>query len=577
MILFEKIRWKNLLSTGNHFTEVELNKDSTTLIIGTNGAGKSTILDALCFVLYGKAFRKINKSQLINTTNEKGTLVEIEFNVNKTEWKVERGIKPNIFKIYRNGEELDQKASANDQQKWLEQNVLKMNYKSFTQIVILGSSTFVPFMQLPVSSRREVVEDLLDIKIFSSMNTLIKDKIRSAREEIRVLELRKESLNDKVSMQKNFIEELENRSYLDIEDKKDKIQKTLDITEGLMNHNIELDENMKTHQQRLTEFEGSTEKLREYGNIKGRISQKITTCIKEHKFYDDNTVCPTCHQDIEESFRVNRKEDSHNKAKELQKGYEELLGAIKTEETRESTFTEISGQISSILNDISKNHTQISGYQRRIKELESEIQTITKRLENRNSEHEKLSSYKASLKQVLVDYSELKDNYDYFLEANILLKDDGVKSSIIKKYIPMINQQVNKYLQMMDFYINFTLDEEFNENIESPIHDKFSYASFSEGEKMRIDLALLFTWREIARMKNSIVTNLLIMDEVFDSSLDGLGTDEFLKIIRYVIKDANAFVISHKQDLVEKFNNILEFKKVKGFSILRGVDKGSIG
>ena len=566
MILFEKIRWKNLLSTGNHFTEVELNKDSTTLIIGTNGAGKSTILDALCFVLYGKAFRKINKSQLINTTNEKGTLVEIEFNVNKTEWKVERGIKPNIFKIYRNGEELDQKASANDQQKWLEQNVLKMNYKSFTQIVILGSSTFVPFMQLPVSSRREVVEDLLDIKIFSSMNTLIKDKIRSAREEIRVLELRKESLNDKVSMQKNFIEELENRSYLDIEDRKDKIQKTLDITEGLMNHNIELDENMKTHQQRLTEFEGSTEKLREYGNIKGRISQKISTCIKEHKFYDDNTVCPTCHQDIEESFRVNRKEDSHNKAKELQKGYEELLGAIKTEETRESTFTEISGQISSILNDISKNHTQISGYQRRIKELESEIQKLTTQLEDRNSEHQKLEEFRETLKDTYEELAKKREDISYYDFTYNLLKDGGVKSKIIKKYLPLINKSVNNYLQQMEFYINFKLDDEFNETIESPIHEDFSYSSFSEGEKMRIDLALLFTWREVARYKNSVNTNLLIMDEVFDSSLDGFGTDEFLKIIRYRISDANIFVISHKSGMEDKFQEVIKFEKCKGFS-----------
>ena len=566
MILFEKIRWKNLLSTGNHFTEVELNKDSTTLIIGTNGAGKSTILDALCFVLYGKAFRKINKNQLINTTNEKGTLVEIEFSVNKTEWKVERGIKPNIFKIHRNGEELDQKASANDQQKWLEQNVLKMNYKSFTQIVILGSSTFVPFMQLPVSSRREVVEDLLDIKIFSSMNTLIKDKIRCAKEDIRVLELRKDSLNDKVSMQKNFIEELENRSYLDIEDKKDKIQKTLDITEGLMNHNIELDENMKTHQQKLTEFEGSTEKLREYGNIKGRISQKISTCIKEHKFYDDNTVCPTCHQDIEESFRVNRKEDSHNKAKELQKGYEELLGAIKIEETRESTFTEISGQISSILNDISKNNTQISGYQRRIKELESEIQKLTTQLEDRNTEHQKLEGFRELLKDTYEDLARKREDISYYDFTYNLLKDGGVKSKIIKKYLPLINKSVNNYLQQMEFYINFKLDEEFNETIESPIHEDFSYSSFSEGEKMRIDLALLFTWREVARYKNSVNTNLLIMDEVFDSSLDGFGTDEFLKIIRYRISDANIFVISHKSGMEDKFQEVIKFEKCKGFS-----------
>ena len=566
MILFEKIRWKNLLSTGNHFTEVELNKDSTTLIIGTNGAGKSTILDALCFVLYGKAFRKINKAQLINTTNEKGTLVEIEFSVNQTEWKVERGIKPNTFKIWRNGEELDQKASANDQQKWLEQNVLKMNYKSFTQIVILGSSTFVPFMQLPTSSRREVVEDLLDIKIFSSMNMLIKDKIRGIREDIRVLELRKDSLSDKVQMQKNFIEELENRSHLDIETKKDRITQIQDTTEGLMNQNEKLNGEMSDLQEQLKEYEGSTKRLREFGNFKGKISQKISTHIKDHKFFNENTVCPTCEQDIEESFRVNRMEDSHNKAKELQKEYEQLLNVIKEEELRESLFKQTSGDISTLLNDISKNNTQISGYQRRIKELESEIQTLTKQLEDRNSEHKKLEEYRETLQGTYEELGKKREDISYYDFTYNLLKDGGVKTKIIKKYLPLINKSVNKYLQMMEFYINFTLDSEFNETIESPIHEDFSYSSFSEGEKMRIDLALLFTWREVARFKNSVNTNLLIMDEVFDSSLDGFGTDEFLKIIRYQITDANIFVISHKSGMEDKFQEVIKFEKCKGFS-----------
>ena len=566
MILFEKIRWKNLLSTGNHFTEVELNKDSTTLIIGTNGAGKSTILDALCFVLYGKAFRKINKAQLINTTNEKGTLVEIEFSVNQTEWKVERGIKPNTFKIWRNGEELDQKASANDQQKWLEQNVLKMNYKSFTQIVILGSSTFVPFMQLPTSSRREVVEDLLDIKIFSSMNMLIKDKIRGIREDIRVLELRKDSLSDKVQMQKNFIEELENRSHLDIETKKDRITQIQDTTEGLMNRNEKLNGEMSDLQEKLKEYEGSSKRLREFGNFKGKISQKISTHIKDHKFFNENTVCPTCEQDIEESFRVNRMEDSHNKAKELQKEYEQLLNVIKEEELRESLFKQTSGDISTLLNDISKNNTQISGYQRRIKELESEIQTLTKQLEDRNSEHKKLEEYRETLQGTYEELGKKREDISYYDFTYNLLKDGGVKTKIIKKYLPLINKSVNKYLQMMEFYINFTLDSEFNETIESPIHEDFSYSSFSEGEKMRIDLALLFTWREVARFKNSVNTNLLIMDEVFDSSLDGFGTDEFLKIIRYQITDANIFVISHKSGMEDKFQEVIKFEKCKGFS-----------
>ncbi len=566
MIIFEKIKWKNLLSTGNHFTEVELNKDPTTLIIGTNGAGKSTILDALCFVLYGKAFRRINKAQLINTTNEKNCLVEIEFSVNGIDWKVERGIKPNIFKIYRSGEPLDQSSSAVDQQKWLEQNVLKMNYKSFTQIVILGSSSFIPFMQLPTNSRREVVEELLDIKIFSSMNDIVKSKIRLIKEEVKTLDLKKESLKDKVNMQKDFIEKIENKSKTDIKDKETYIQKLLDQECMKMNRNESLNAELVALQDKLQNFSGSSDKLREYGSIKGKLSQKIASIVKEHKFFAENRVCPTCEQDIEEKFRLNRIDDSQNKAQELQEGFKQLQEVIKDEEYRESQFKTISGDISQLLNVISTNNAQISGFQRQVRGLESEIQTIASQIANKNTEHEKLEEFGTSLQNTYELLSEKKESISYYDFTYNLLKDGGVKSQIIKKYLPLINQQVNKYLQMMDFYINFKLDEEFNETIETPIHEDFSYSSFSEGEKMRIDLSLLFTWREIARIKNSVNTNLLIMDEVFDSSLDGLGTDEFLKIIRYVIKDANIFVISHKSGMEDKFENLLRFEKVKGFS-----------
>ena len=568
MIIFEKIRWKNLLSTGNQFTEVNLNNAQTTLIVGTNGAGKSTILDALTFSLYGKSFRKINKAQLINSTNEKNCLVEIEFTVNGTEWKVERGIKPNIFKIYRSGEPLDQSSSAIDQQKWLEQNVLKMNYKSFTQIVILGSSSFVPFMQLPSNSRREVVEDLLDIKIFSSMNDIVKSKIRLIKDEVKTLDLKKESLKDKVSMQKDFIEKIENKSKGDIKEKEEKIEKLLNQECNRMNDNENLNLSLVQLQNELKDYSNSTEKLREMGNIKGKLSQKISGIVKEHKFFSDNRVCPTCEQNIEESFRVNRIEDSQNKAQELQEGYKKLQEAIKEEELRESIFKKTTGEISKVLNDISTNNTQISGFQRQVRGLESEIQTITSQIANRNTEHEKLEEFRESLQDTYKLLADKKENISYYDFTYNLLKDGGVKSQIIKKYLPLINQQVNKYLQMMDFYINFKLDEEFNETIETPIHEDFSYSSFSEGEKMRIDLSLLFTWREIARIKNSVNTNLLIMDEVFDSSLDGLGTDEFLKIIRFVIKDANIFVISHKTGMEDKFENLLTFEKVKGFSNL---------
>jgi DNA repair exonuclease SbcCD ATPase subunit len=566
MITFKKITWSNFLSTGQHPTTVNLDENQTTLIIGSNGAGKSTILDALTFVLYGKSFRKINKSQLINSTNEKGCLVEIEFDVNSVHWKVQRGIKPNIFKIYRNDEELDQSASAIDQQKWLEQNVLKMNYKSFTQIVILGSSTFVPFMQLPTSSRREVVEDLLDIKIFSSMNDVIKGKIRSIREEVKTLELKKESLKDKVDMQKDFIHKIESQSKEDIDSKLSKITSLNDEVEKCFSQSMEKEDVLSTLKGQLKEFENAQERLREYGSIKGKLSQRIQTIVKEHKFFTENTVCPTCNQDIEELFRVNRISDSQSKAEELREGFEKLQSAIKNEELRESQFKSLSTQISEILNDISSFNVQITGFQRQIRGLESEIQTITSQIENRNTEHEKLETLRENLDKTYDELVERKENITYHDFIYSLLKDGGVKAKIIKKYLPLINQQVNKYLQMMDFYINFKLDEEFNETVESPIHEDFSYASFSEGEKMRIDLSLLFTWREIARVKNSVNTNLLIMDEVFDSSLDGFGTYEFLKIIRYIIKDANIFVISHKTGMEDKFDDVVKFEKHKGFS-----------
>ena len=568
MILFQKIKWKNLLSTGNHFTEVNLNKDQTTLIIGTNGAGKSTILDALTFVLYGKSFRKIRKDQLINSTNEKGTVVEIEFNVNGTEWKVVRGIKPNNFEIYKDNEFLDQSHSAIDQQKWLEQNVLKMNYKSFTQIVILGSSSFVPFMQLPSSSRREVVEELLDIKIFSSMNSLIKERIRSHKEEIRTFELSKTSVKDKISMQERFIEEVETTSKSNIKDKEDKIKSILNEENDLMNENIKLSEELDDFERAIQVYTGASDKLKKLGNIKGKLSQKVSTITKEHKFFTENTVCPTCTQDIDEEFRINKIDDAQNKAKELQSGFIELEKAINDEEDRERQFTSLTKEILTLTHGISKNNTQIAGCQKQIRDLESEIQRVTEQLANRNIEHDKLAELKQKLKSTQDKLSEKREDIFYHDFTYGLLKDGGVKSKIIKKYLPLINQQVNKYLQMMDFYINFKLDEEFNETIQSPIHDDFSYSSFSEGEKMRIDLALLFTWREVARFKNSVNTNLLIMDEVFDSSLDGMGTDEFLKIIRFVIKDANIFVISHKGGLEDKFQSVIRYEKIKGFSTI---------
>jgi len=566
MILFETVRWKNFLSTGNQYTEIDFTKHHTNLIIGTNGAGKSTVLDALCFSLFGKPFRKINKPQLINSTNEKDCKVEVCLSVNNTDWKIVRGIKPNVFEIWRNGSLMDQFASAIDQQKWLEQNVIKMNYKSFTQIVILGSAGFTPFMQLTTNNRREVIEDLLDIKIFSTMNNLLKEKLRDQKENVKVLTLKKESLMDKVDMQKNFIEELENRGKQNIKDKENHIEKLLHEEMELMRSNGIIEEDIFSLTKEIEGLDTAKAKLRKLGDLKGKISNKVSTITKEHKFFTENTVCPTCGQGIEEDLRINRITDAQNKAKELQSGYKELEDAINKEEERERQFLLLSKEITSLTHGISKNNTKVSGCQRQIRDLESEIQRTTDQLANRNIEDEKLESFKDNLRITYDELAQRKDTINYYDFSYSLLKDGGVKSKIIKKYLPLINQQVNRYLQMMDFYINFTLDEEFNETVQSPIHEDFSYASFSEGEKMRIDLALLFTWREVARMKNSVNTNLLIMDEVFDSSLDGFGTDEFMKIIRFVIKDANIFVISHKTDLHDKFENVIRFEKVKGFS-----------
>jgi DNA repair exonuclease SbcCD ATPase subunit len=566
MITFNKIRWKNFLSTGNQFTEIDFQKNNTNLIIGTNGAGKSTILDALTFVLFNRPFRKINKPQLANTTNERDCLVEIDFSVNNKEYVVRRGIKPNVFDIEVNGIPLHKEADDRANQKILEENILKLNYKSFTQIVILGSSSFVPFMQLTTSNRREVIEDLLDIRIFSAMNNIIKDKIREKKEQVKSLELKKETIKDKMKMQESFIEELENRGNANINANKDKIS-NLDIEVGVyMTENARTEEEIFKFTKEQEEVIGASEKLVKLNNLNGKISQKVSAITKEHKFFTENTVCPTCTQTIEEEFRLNRITDAKNKAKELQKGYQELEETIKFEQERERQFTILSKEITKLNHEISQNNTRINLNQRQIRDLESEIQTITQNLANRNTEHEKLEEFQNNLHKIFEDLSKKKEEIVYYDFAYSLLKDDGVKTKIIKKYLPFINQQVNRYLQMMDFYINFNLNEEFSETVKSPIHEDFSYSSFSEGEKMRIDLALLFTWREVARVKNSVNTNLLIMDEVFDSSLDGFGTDEFLKIIRYVIRDANIFVISHKSELHDKFETVLRFEKVKGFS-----------
>ena len=566
MITFQKIRYKNFLSSGNQFTEINFQQHHTNLVVGTNGAGKSTMLDALTFVLFNKPFRKINKPQLVNATNERDCLVEIEFQINSRQYLVRRGIKPNVFDIVVNGVEMHREADDRAMQRVLEDNILKVNYKSFTQIVILGSSTFVPFMQLTTANRREVIEDLLDIRIFSLMNNLLKDKIRTQKDQVKSLDLKKDTLKDKMKMQQDFIDELENRGNANINANKKKITKLDDEVGVYIKENETITNNVSSLQEQMSGITDAGSKLVKLNNLKGKLSQKVSAITKEHKFFTENTVCPTCTQEIEESFRLNKIEDAQNTAKELRNGYAELEQAIESEQERERQFNALSQEITKLTHGISQNNTRISLNQRQIRDLEHEIQTIAENLANRNTEHEKLDEFNSNLQQTIEYLADKKQEIVYHDFAYSLLRDDGVKTKIIKKYLPFINQQVNRYLQMMDFYINFHLDEEFKETVKSPIHEDFSYSSFSEGEKMRIDLALLFTWREVARVKNSVNTNLLIMDEVFDSSLDSFGTDEFLKIIRYVIHDANIFVISHKTDMYDKFESVIKFDKVKGFS-----------
>ena len=569
MIEFKTIRYKNFLSSGNYFTTISLNKDRDTLIVGANGAGKSTVLDALTFSLFGKPFRKINKGQLVNSVNEKDTKVEIEFNINKTEYRVLRGIKPNIFEIHKDGKKLNEDCSANDQQKSLETQILKLNYKSFTQIVILGSASFVPFMQLSAPHRREVIEDLLDIRVFSSMSDILKEKIKASRDNLKVLELKKESVGDKIVMQQRFIRSIEQEGEDGIRQKQESIVTCDEESANYQKRIEDLISKVSSKEKEIQQYITSSNTIKKLSSFKVKLETKKQTSNDHLVFFQKNTVCPTCTQNIEDSFRVNKIDHLQQVISKYQTNLTEIETAITEEEEREQKFLGLQREITNLQNETSQLNIRVSNSNKLRKSLEKEIQSITDKLENRTSENVKLSEYKDSLKQILKDLEQVREEFEYFQQSHILLKDDGVKSGIIRKYLPLINKQVNDYLQRMDFFINFVLDEEFNERIQTPIHEKFSYSSFSEGEKMRIDLALLFTWREIARLKNSVSTNLLILDEVFDSSLDGFGTDEFLKIVRYVIKDANVFIISHKNELLDRFENVLEFTKEKGFSKLR--------
>ena len=432
MITFQKIRWKNFLSTGNQFTEIDFQQNNTNLIIGTNGAGKSTMLDALTFVLFNKPFRKINKPQLVNTSNERDCLVEIEFEINTRQYLVRRGIKPNVFDIVVNGVELHREADDRAMQRVLEDNILKVNYKSFTQIVILGSSTFVPFMQLTCANRREVIEDLLDIRIFSLMNNILKDKLRTQKEQVKSMDLKKETLKDKMKMQQNFIDELENRGKQNIEGNNKKITKLISEVDEYLKENTKLQEDLQNTTKQQEEVAGARQKLSKLNTLRGKLSAKVSAVTKEHKFFTENTVCPTCTQDIEESFRLNKIDDVQNTAKELKEGFDELESTIQFEQERERQFNALSKEITNLTHGISQNNTRVSGNQRQIRDLEQEIQTITENLANRNTEHEKLDEFKSNLQQTIEYLADKKQEIVYHDFAYSLLKDDGVKTKIIK-------------------------------------------------------------------------------------------------------------------------------------------------
>ena len=569
MIEFKKIKYKNFLSSGNYFTEIILNSHKDTLIVGNNGSGKSTLLDALTFSLFGKPFRKISKSQLINSINERDAKVEIDFSISNVDFKVIRGIKPNVFEIYKNGQKLNEDSSANDQQKYLEGQILKLNYKSFTQIVILGSASFVPFMQLSAPHRREVIEDLLDIKVFSSMSDILKEQIKQIKDTIKILELKKESFADKIVMQQQFIRKIEEQGENDIIEKQKKIVTCDEDVEKYQEQVTKFISQVNKEEKKAEQYLSSPKTLKELDKYKSKISFKKDDTTDEMNFFVNNKTCYKCTQPIDEKFRLGKIQTLKETIDKYTSNIGELQTAFDLEEQRYATLLSLQKNITDLNNEASKINVRISNSNKLRKDLQNEIQDITDRLENKSSETTKLSEYKGRLKSILKDLEETKEEFEYLTESKQLLTDDGVKKGIIRKYLPLINKQVNDYLQRMDFFINFTLDEDFNERIQTPVHERFSYASFSEGEKMRIDLALLFTWRDIARMKNSVVTNLLIMDEVFDSSLDGFGTDEFLKIVRFVIEGANVFIISHKNELYDKFHNTIEFVKEKGFSKIK--------
>ena len=566
MIIFKTIKWKNFLSTGNQFTEVELTKEKSTVIVGANGAGKSTILDALTFALFSKPFRKINKPQLLNSINQSDCVVELEFDVGKNKYKVVRGIKPAKFEIYQNGVALDENASVVDQQKHFEQTILKMNYKSFTQIVVLGSSTFVPFMRLPLAARREIIEDILDIQIFSTMNVNLKEKVKVTNDELKDHEYKLSLIKEKIDMQKQFMLDIEKKNKEYIQEKENK-KDTL-LTEAL-NHETEILNNNETIDTKTAAVSDTT-KLKATISKVTFLKEKLTTKQKSHsrekKFFEQNNDCPTCGQSIEEHFKQEKISLLSDKLAEVEKGVSDLGQQLSNLQAQENTFVFLIGEINELNQQNRQLTNDINSLHRRIEELDDDIRKLRDSDVNQREQFSILKSLNEDGKRIQETVSETKEEKDCLLTAAQLLKDSGIKTRIIKKYLPTMNKLINDYLDKMEFSTSFMLNENFEEVIKSRYRDEFSYESFSEGEKARIDIALLLTWRSIAKLKNSVDTNLLILDEIFDGSLDQNGNSDLGWILKTFDEKTNVFVISHRDNIADKFDRCLRFEKHKNYS-----------
>ena len=567
MILFEKVRWKNFLSTGASFTEIVLTKSPNTLVIGHNGAGKSTILDALCFGLFGKPFRKINKPQLLNSINQRDCIVEIEFKIGQKNYKIVRGIKPNVFEIYCDNILLNQDAAAKDYQDILENSILKLNYKSFTQVVILGSASFTPFMQLSASDRRTIIEDLLDIQIFSSMNNLVKERMSIVKEGLTKIKYDMVLAGEKIELQKHNIDEHKKHNDAEIDKKKKEIIESEQQIDKLNKEIILINKHIDVLQNKISDKLLVEKKSSKLLQLESKLESKLKKLDKEETFYDENHNCPTCKQDIADTFRRSQLSGINQTKGEVGLAVKDIEGQIQKANARIEEIQKIVKHIQEHNNEVVKHNSTISAVNKYIAKIQVEVGELSIRKDNLEEENQKLKDLRVELDGYNQTYKELLIEKQYNEFASNLLKDTGIKTKIIKQYLPIMNKLINKYLTAMDFFVNFNINENFEETIKSRHRDEFSYANFSEGEKMRIDLALLFTWRQIAKLKNSTNTNLLILDEVFDSSLDTVGTEEFLKLIHEIGVDTNVFVISHKGDqLFDKFRSVVKFEKKNNFS-----------